>query len=641
MRLPTNGQAATLQGGVSAGEFRPGGEVSAQPSTCADGSRWSDLLGLLVDPDHPARLLAPTSHDNAPHPVSEGPADALLLEAERLGGLAVVAPIRPDLVAVDLDGCAALMLPGLLDAAEHVGGVLVYLAASGSHDSRHAVIGCPTSHGRARLLELLDLERAGHGLDRRAVDHRQGLGGALRLPGSVALKTDGGPVVPVDLEGRRLGALEAARRAREALASVGLPECPASAAEAASGPDRRPDGARLAVVDTDDDGAPVVRAWRPRRAWTDAERALLNARPARGARSDAALEAARMLWARGVRDWSEARRYYRRAPVFSKYRTRADGGRSHWCGVARSAAAYRGPVDGEAARRCEGWLEAAARWTAHDEAAALAAVIWHRFADGRGLERRPIAVRDLVGWLGCSVGRAHGLLEALRGRGALVRVRAHEDGPACEAALYSLGAVPSVQAAEGVESGEHELTPPMCGPLDPVTVLAPVWTVLGQGARALWGLLGASALPAAALAAAAGLSPGRAGRSGARLLLERLEACGLAVRCAGGWRRGAAGLEAAGCAVGAAAVVDRVRRRVLAERAGWHARTDEARAVAGRALAVLRSVRPARVALAGAARAAGAVVDGSRGAAGASVGGGGSAGVWRASSGSATRAGPG
>lgn len=633
MRVPPNGSAATLQGGVSAGEFHHGGEVSAWSTTCADGSRWSDLLGLLVDPDHPARLLAPTPHDNAPHPVSEGPADALLLEAERLGGLAVVAPVRPDLVAVDLDGCAALMLPGLLYAAEQVGGALVYLAASGSHDSRHAVIGCPTSHGRARLLELLDLERAGHGLDRLEVDHRHGPGGALRLPGSVALKADGGPVVPVDEDGRRLGALEAARRAREALASVGLPECPASAPVAASVPARRPGGARLAVVDTDDDGAPVVRAWRPRQAWTDAERALLAARPRRGDRSDAALEAARMLWGRGVRDWSEARRYYRRSAVFSKYRARADGGRSHWASVARTAAAYRGPVDEVMDQRCADWLEAAARWTAHDEAAALAAVVWHRFADNRGRDAQPVAVRDLVLWLGCSVGRAHGLLAALRGRGALVRVRAHDDGPACEAALYSLGPV-------GVEDSEHTLTPPTGGALDPPTVLAPVWSVLGQGARAVWSLLGPSATSPGALAAAAGLPVGRAGRSGARLLLGRLEGCGLAVRCGDGWRRGAAGLEAAGRVLGAASVVDRVRRRVTAERARWHAASGVEQVRAVRALAVLRTVRPARGVLEGAARAAGAVMDGLPGAAGASGRGRRAAGFWRASSRSATRAGP-
>ena len=344
-----------------------------------------------------------------------------------------------------------------------------------------------------------------------------------------------------------------------------------------------------------------------------------------------------MLWARGVRDWSEARGYYRRAAVFSKYRGRRDGGRSHWASVARSAATYRGPVDGETARRCEGWLEAAARWTAHDEAAALAAVIWHRFADGRGLEGRPVAVRDLVGWLGCSVGRAHGLLEALRGRGALVRVRAHDDGPASEAALYSLGAV---QSAEGVEFGEHELTPPTGGALDPSVVLAPVWSVLGQAARAVWSLLGGSAVSAAVLAVAAGLPVGRAGRSGVRLLLGRLEACGLAVRCGAGWRRGAAGLEAAGRSVGAAAVLDRVRRRVVAERAGWHARTDAARVAAGRALVGLRSVRPARGALEGAERVAGAVVDGLRASVPAPVRDRRSAGGSRGSSRSAARAGP-
>ena len=89
MRLPPNGSAATLQGGVSAGEFRPSGEVSSQPATCADGSRWSDLLGMVVHPGIPARLLAPTP-GGRPRPLGEGDADTMALEAERLGGLAVV-----------------------------------------------------------------------------------------------------------------------------------------------------------------------------------------------------------------------------------------------------------------------------------------------------------------------------------------------------------------------------------------------------------------------------------------------------------------------------------------------------------------------------------------------------------------------
>src|SRR5699024_4288964 len=448
----------------------------------------------LVAPDTPARLLAPTSQDNTPRPIGEGDADALLLEAERLGGLAVVAPIRADLVAVDLDGCAAVVLPQLLYAAEQVGAVLVYLAASGSHDSRHVVLGCPTAAGREWLRGSVERVRWWAGLDARAVDLRSGPGGGLRLPGSVSLKAGGGPVVPVDEAGLRLGGLEAARRAREALESVGLLPGPTPAPEAAHGPARRRGGP--VAVDLDG-GGPVVRGWWARPSWSSEDRGLLHARPPVGQRSDWATAAARMLWRRGVRDWAEARRYYRRSPEFSKYRDRRDGGRAHWAGVADTAAAYRGPVTTAAAERCAGWLEAAGRWTAHDEAAAVAAVVWHRYSDGRGLEARPVAVRDLALWLGCGRDKAHGLLGALQARGVLVRVRSHADGPAGEAALYTLGSVPDEAPAERVEDSGHELTPPLGGALDPAAVLSPVWSVLGQGARAVWSLLDSSGLPAA------------------------------------------------------------------------------------------------------------------------------------------------
>lgn len=632
MRLPTNGQAATLQGGVSAGEFRPSGEVSARPETCADGSRWADLVSLLVDTDHPARLLAPTSQDNAPRPVGEGDADALLLEAERLGGLAVVAPIRADLVAVDLDGCAAVVLPQLLYEAEQVGAVLVYLADSGSHDSQHVILGCPTAAGREWLRGSVERVRSWAGLDARAVDLRSGPGGGLRLPGSVSLKAGGGPVVPVDEAGARLGGLEAARRAREALEAVRLLPGQGSAPEAAHGPARRRGGP--VAVDLDN-GGPVVRGWWARPSWASEDRALLHARPPAGQRSDWATAAARMLWRRGVRDWAEARRYYRRYPVFAKYRDRRDGGRAHWAGVADTAAAYRGPVTAAAAERCAGWLEVAGRWTAHDEAAAVAAVVWHRYGDGRGLEARPVAVRDLALWLGCGRDKAHGLLGALQARGVLVRVRSHSDGPAGEAALYTLGSVPDEAPAEGVEDFGHELTPPLCGALDPEVVLSPVWSVLGQGARAVWSLLGSAGLPTGALAAGAGLPVGRAGRSGLLLLLGRLEACGLAARAGDGWRRGRAGLEAAGRAVGASAVLARVRRRVLLERTRWHGVTERAERAAGAALAGLR------VLSGGVSRAVGRAVDGSAAARGALVGVGAAAGLWEASSPGASRAGPG
>lgn len=638
MRLPPNGSAATLQGGVSAGEFRPSGEVSAQPATCADGSRWSDLLGMVVHPGIPARLLAPTP-GGRPRPLGEGDADALLLEAERLGGLAVVASVRDDLVAVDLDGCAALVLPRLLDAAEQVGAALVYLAASGSDDSRHAVFGCPTTAGREWLRGTVEQVRVWAGLEARAVDLRSGPGGGFRMPGSVALKTGGGEVVPVDLDGRKLRPLEAARRAREALAEVGLPLVPAEPTEPVLGLVKPDNGPTRTKTPAPAGPAPleaaglVDRGWSARPKWTRDDWTRLYRPHIGGDRSAAATDAARLLARSRVKDWAEARHYYRKYPAFSKYRDRPDGGRVHWRGVVRWTLAYRGPVDEATASRCADWLAEAKRWTTPDEAAAVVAVVSYRFADGRGLEARPIAVRDLAVWLGYSRSKAHRMLAALQGRGVLLRVRSHADGPTNEAALYSLGAVP-------VLSGGHEVTARGAGGLDPAVVLSPVWAKVGQACRAVWSALGRSGVSDAAAAGAAGLPLGRWRQSGVRLLLERLEAAGLAERCADGWRRGRASLREAAVRVGAGAVVDRVRLRVVAERTLWHSRVDAVVERAERVLVGLRSVRSARGAVAGAVRVAGAAVGGSGRSGGVSVRGRGSAGVWGRSGPGAVRAGP-
>lgn len=65
-------------------------------------------------------------HPNQAQPLGDGAPDALTLEAARHGGgLAVVAVIRPELVALDLDGCSGLVRPDLMHAAGLVGAALV------------------------------------------------------------------------------------------------------------------------------------------------------------------------------------------------------------------------------------------------------------------------------------------------------------------------------------------------------------------------------------------------------------------------------------------------------------------------------------------------------------------------------------
>lgn len=546
----------------------------------ADGSRWSDLLAVLCDPAYPARLLAPTRTPNQARPLGDGAPDALTLEAARLGGgLAVVAVIRPELVALDLDGCADLVRPDLLHAAALVGGALVYLAASGSVDSEHVVFACPSTAARLELLEAVGRIRAHRGLDAGQVDHRHGIGGALRLPGSASLK-GGGPVVPVDEDGAELCAASATRRALEALEAVGGPLGSAGGVQSASVA-HRPGTVALGVVGLED-GGPVVRAWRRRAPLDSDQRAALEAVPRPGQdRSALARRALWALWCHGVRSVPEALELLAGCPSWAaKYGQRRDGGAA----VARAAlerwAAYRGPVSDEDGALCRAWLEVAARWTSHDEAAALVAVISHRFADGRGVEGRPVAVRDLALWCGWSTRTAHRWLRALVDRGALVLARSHDDGPASEAALYSLG---------GVEDLPHDADTPLVGALQPSAVLAPVWSMLGQGSRAVWSMLTAEGQAPAVLAAGAGLVVGRSGRSGVLLLLERLESVGLAVRSGSAWSVGAADLAVAGRSAGAGDHLEVVARLVAAERAIWHADCAADRVAAGVALEGLQS----------------------------------------------------
>lgn len=586
MSVPLGSKVATPDGGVS----RLSRSISAQTPTCADtttsadGSRWATLYAALCDSTIPARLLQPTSTDNEARPAGEGDPDALMLQAERMGGgYAVVATIRPDLVALDLDRCAAQVRPALTHAAEQLGAVLVYLARTGSEDSEHAVFGCPTDHSRARLLEVITEVRAWAGLNARQIDHRHGAGGAIRLPGSASLKSGGGLVTPISEAGRALSATAATRRTMQALQALGLPIAYSPATDA----HRRQESAAA-----HEDQATVVplRAWRPRRPFTPAELAALDTVPRpRDDRSQLALTAAWALWTSGIRSWSDARTHYAKRLVFAKYAQRADLGRSHWTALADGWANYRGEVETTDQQRCDEWIQHAQTWTDHDAAAALVAVITHRFTDGRGITSRPIPVRDLQGWLLVGRRRAHELLLSLVECGALVRVRAWADGPEHEGTLFDLG--------ESVYRGNpgHEVHTPLQVPLEPSRVLAPLWSSLGHDARALWSLLTPSGQSTPELAVLTSLTPGDHSY-GARLLLGRLESAGLAVRSGRGrglrWSVGPASLSAAAAALGVPAQAAKLLARISHERAVWHSQTASEQRLAQVELDSLRAAAP-------------------------------------------------
>lgn len=586
MRVQPNAVTAPPSGGVSLADTpissqRPS---RADAATGADGARYADLVALLVDPTQPARLLESTGRDNQARAVGEGDAAQLMLQADHTNGLVVVAPIRPDLVTLDLDGCASVVRPELLHAAEQVGASLVYLAASGSVDSEHAVFGCPSAQARARLVDLVEQVRLWAGVSARQLDHRQGVGGALRLPGSASLKDAAAQSVPIGLDGRRLSAHSAALRALDALAAVGLPTDyrPVSVAHSPS----------AATVSAPAVG-PTVRAWRRRDRFTPEQLAALELVPGPGAdRSVLACRAAWALWCHGVRSWDEARAHYATRSVFGKYSARADRGRSHWTRQAQLWASYRGAVSADDRARCDAWLELAGTWTDHDAAAAAVAVIAHRYLDGRGLVGRPVAVRDLALWLGCSAREAHRRVRGLVDLGVLEVARSHYDGPASEASRYTLG-TPGLTAELYRGDLPHDADTPMGGgPLDPAVVLSPVWSVLGHRARAVWSLLGEAGQTTVVLAAGAGVATGDPSY-GARLSLDALVGAGLAVRSGRGrslrWSRGEVGLDAAGVAVGAGAVLAALAQVVAAERSVWHSGSEVDRLAAGEALDALRA----------------------------------------------------
>src|SRR5690606_19576839 len=117
----------------------------------------------------------------------------------------VVAELRPDLVVLDLDGCATRPVLSALDAVavEH-GARLAYRAASGSRASEHHAYAVPEVERGAFVAAVEDM-RGRYGLDGRdmpagravVLEIRAGDGGGVRLPFSAPIKTGGRPVQPL------------------------------------------------------------------------------------------------------------------------------------------------------------------------------------------------------------------------------------------------------------------------------------------------------------------------------------------------------------------------------------------------------------------------------------------------------------
>lgn len=560
-----------------------------------DTATLAELADLLADPAVRAWALAPTQGDNQAIQVGSGAAGRLVRRAN-LGTdgavWAIVAPPRPELVALDIDECVDLVLPEIRQAAADTATEIVAAVASGRPNCLHLWCVPATLHGREELLRRITSIRDHHNLPAAAIDHRDGK--AIRLPGSASLKPSCPSARLVDLDtGSPLEphtVLQAVRAALPNRAVLAAPKVP----------QRRRRGSTSSITPLSLDDAPLThlvteapRAWRSRQPFTPEDWAILNDDTRRD-RSAAATAAAWVLWRHGIRSTAAALWWYQRVAAFDKFRhrdadARASGRTSdwpacgqHWSTVARRARSHR-PNSSQADLQILDAAREEIRWWDDAELQAAAAVVIDRYDDGYGLSDRPIARRDLQLELHLSDGGATTRINALVRRGLLVRTAAWSSSTPREAARYSL-AVPA-RAYRGESA--HDVTSPT------VSLRHPLWGVLPQAARrTLLTLLTLPPTPARTLAARLGLPLGDA-THGLRHLLRLLESAGLALRTGvGRWTTWSApsapDLDTAAARTGALTRARELAARICGERACWHAESHAESARSHRGLTSLR-----------------------------------------------------
>ncbi len=554
----------------------------------AAGSRWGDLYRLLLVPGTEGYALRAIP-DGAPIREASGDPVELITRAEQAGAgqavWAIVAPVRPDLVVVDLDHCADRALAPILDTVDDAAAQVAYIAESGSPDSVHVAVACPTQASRQYLIERITTIRSWECLSHTELDLRTAQQ-FLRLPGSAPLKPGGGWCYPIDDRGTRMTATAATMRADRAVRELPRLLTPVSARDDETRQRGRgvpqPRTPALAVPsraprwDADlDDAADdewttgseyeQPRAWRPQRRFTTQEWAILHHTPTQGYRSHAATAAAWVLWQYGVRGWQRAAGWYRSCPAFAKFRERDDGGRGHWESIKARAASYR-PA-GTADDLVRTVLTEIAAWDDPALVAAAYAAITHRFGDGYGTDHRPIAWRDMALWLNVSHATAGRRIRGLIERGLLCVSRPHDRASAPrEATCYSLRTPHAVYRTDL----HHDLTEGGAQ----ASILHPVWGVLGHSAWATWHRLSpTTGTSTQTLSALTGLRPGTL-THGTRNTLATLAKHGLAAREGRGratrWVRGPRTLTAAADACGATAQRSDLAKLIVGEREAWH-----------------------------------------------------------------------
>ncbi|MCX2966272.1 hypothetical protein [Gordonia aquimaris] len=621
-------------------------------------SRWSEIYRLLPAPGGEAFALAGTATANKARRERSGNPIELITEAERAGGgkaiWAVVAPIRSDLLVIDLDRCAEQVWPRLRDVLGDYAATAAYLARSGSPDSLHVILRCASAASDRGIREFLAELRRQLNLSARRIDVLNP-GHLLRLPGSASLKPGGSHCTPVDDDLEPITAIQAATRLRAALGSdePGPVQatfarhddgwCVQLAAEVyrpglevevhrRDGQVKRVrigtvvahagDSVRAAVTEDlsshsptpgpmvalssaaqmhelapDTDGAGELqwqapRAWRRRTPISAEQWRILNDTGGDD-RSAAATAAAWVLWDVGLRSFAAVRWFYAHCPAFAKFRDRDTDRRrarsacaAHWQSIADRASTYRPPLDPADQALVDDALAEVATWDDPDLVAAAVAVVTHRFTDGHGLVDRPIAKRCLATWMSVCDSRAFVHLQRLQERGLLIRTRDWRDGPANEAALYSLRVPDDFYRGDGA----HDVTDPLR--------LHPLWGQLGHPAYALWSLLRTyqSPTPTTDLTTKSSLPPGGTGW-GVLGLLNTLGSLGLVTRIGTGkgtrWtvasdQADQDAVDSAATSSGAFERAKQLRARIVGERKAYHAEGPGERARMRTGLKVLR-----------------------------------------------------
>lgn len=571
-------------------DTRMGTQGPHHTTTIPPADALVELAALLADPSVRAWALAPTGQDNGAVQVGSGQPDALARRANLASGDAVWAVVvrpSPDVLAIDLDGCAELVLPALLRAAEDTSTTVLACVASGRPDCAHLWLAPATRHGRDALCCAARTLAELHDLPTGAIDDRSGK--TIRLPGSVSLKPGGQRAHLIDPEtGDPVDSTDVLALARATLPRPSVRRTPK--------PRRKPIPPAPLPIEVDTSTQLVTdapRAWRHRTPFTTEEWAVLTDTRTRD-RSAAATAAAWVLWRHGIRSGSAALWWYQRVEAFDKFRHRDDNSRSdgatgewsacrrHWNSIAARARTYRPDAPADDLQVIARARTAVAHWTDADLHAAALVVI-DRIDDGYGITNRPIARRDLQLALHLSDGVASARLASLVQAGLLVVTTPWSASAPREATRFTLR-VPSTCQGDSA----HDVTSPA------LALRHCLWGSLGHAARRTWLLLRTTPapLPTRTLAGLLRLPVGDRSHGTLRLL-HALADAGLAHPQGHGRGRRwtlapGASLDAAAEHTGAHLRARELAARIHAERGCWHAESHSESRRSHRGLLSLR-----------------------------------------------------